>query len=131
MNTTMFSIAHPIRVVSRAELRSKGKVYKSGQTINPESSDTFCRGNLMTALAGVWKRKREDLKKKRAPLFKRYEKSPNDLRLAREIKMIDDQIAECTQQMELENVKGAASLGSVPMTARRRTHLAFPSAESW
>lgn len=57
----------------------------------------------MTALAGVWKRKREDLKNRRTPLFKRYEKSPGDLRLALEIKLIDDQIAECTQQMECEN----------------------------
>jgi hypothetical protein len=57
----------------------------------------------MTARAGVWKKKREDLKNRRAPLFKRYEKNPNDLRLALEIKIIDDQIAECTQQMEREN----------------------------
>jgi hypothetical protein len=59
----------------------------------------------MTARAGVWKRKREDLKNRRTPLFKRYEKSPNDLSIALEIKIIDDQIAECTQQMERENGK--------------------------
>jgi hypothetical protein len=59
----------------------------------------------MTALAGVWKKKREDLKNGRTPLFKRYEKSPNDLRLALEIRIIDDQIANCTQQMECENGK--------------------------
>jgi hypothetical protein len=58
---------------------------------------------LMTARAGVWKRRREDLNNRRTPLFKRYEKSPNDLRLALEIKTIDDQIAECTQQIEREN----------------------------
>jgi hypothetical protein len=58
---------------------------------------------LMTARAGVWKRKREDLKNRRTPLFKRYEKSPNDLCLAREIKILDDQIAECTQRIEREN----------------------------
>jgi hypothetical protein len=57
----------------------------------------------MTARAGVWKRKREDLKNRRTPLFRRYEKSPNDLRLALEIKIIDDQIAECTEQIEQEN----------------------------
>jgi len=57
----------------------------------------------MTARAGIWKRKREELENRRTALFKRYEKSPNDLRLALEIKMIDDQIAECTQQMEREN----------------------------
>lgn len=59
--------------------------------------------SLMTARAGVWKRKREDLKNRRTPLFRRYEKSPNDLRLALEIKIIDDQIAECTEQIEQEN----------------------------
>jgi len=57
----------------------------------------------MTARAGVWKRKREVLKNRRIPLFKRYENSPGDLRLALEIKLIDDQIAECTQQIECEN----------------------------
>jgi hypothetical protein len=56
----------------------------------------------MTARAGVWKRKREDLQNRRPPLFKRYERNPSDLRLALEIKTIDDQIAECTQQMERE-----------------------------
>jgi hypothetical protein len=57
----------------------------------------------VTARAGVWKRKREALKNRRTPLFKTYEKSPGDLRLALEIKLIDDQIAECTQQIEFEN----------------------------
>jgi hypothetical protein len=59
----------------------------------------------MTALAGVWNRKREDLRNRRVPLFKRYQRNPNDLRLALEIKSIDDQIAECTQQMQSENRK--------------------------
>jgi len=57
---------------------------------------------LVTARAGVWKRKREDLKSRRIPLFKRYEKSPHDLRLALEIRIIDDQIAQCTYQIEHE-----------------------------
>jgi hypothetical protein len=57
----------------------------------------------MMARAGVWKRKREDLQNRRTPLFKKFERNPSDLRLALEIKAIDDQIAECTQQMELEN----------------------------
>jgi hypothetical protein len=58
---------------------------------------------LVTARAGVWKRKREDLMNRRTALFKKYEKSPGELRLALEIKSIDDQIAECTQQIECEN----------------------------
>jgi hypothetical protein len=57
----------------------------------------------MTARAGVWKRKREDLQNRRTPLFKRYERNPSDFRLALEIKTIDDRIAECAQQMEREN----------------------------
>jgi hypothetical protein len=57
----------------------------------------------LTARAGVWKRKREDLKNRRTSLFRRYEKTPYDLRLAVEIKIIDDQIAECTKQIEREN----------------------------
>jgi len=57
----------------------------------------------MTARAGVWKRKREALQDRRTPLFKSYEKSPNDLRLALKIRAIDDQIAECTRQLEQEN----------------------------
>jgi hypothetical protein len=57
----------------------------------------------MTARAGVWKRKRQALQDKRTPLFKRYERSPNDLRLALEIKALDDQIAECTRQLAREN----------------------------
>ena len=69
----------------------------------------------MTARAGVWKRKREDLKNRRTPLFKRYEKSPNDLRLALEIKIIDDQIAECTQQIERENRGVEPMVGSPTM----------------
>jgi hypothetical protein len=84
----------------------------------------------MTALAAVWKRKREALKNERIPLFSRYRKSPNNLRLALEIKMIDDQIAECTAQIELENAKAEASSGGSLMTARRRTRLASPFAES-
>jgi hypothetical protein len=59
----------------------------------------------MTARAGVWKRKREEFKNRRTTLFKSYEKSPNDLLLALEIKRIDDQIAECTQHIEYENGK--------------------------
>jgi len=70
----------------------------------------------MTARAGVWKRKREDLTNRRTPLFKRYEKSPNDLCLAWEIKIIDDQIAECTQQIERENREPEMVRASLTLT---------------
>ena len=47
------------------------------------------------------KRKREELKAKRDLLFERYLKHPMDTRLAKlalEIKIIDDQLAEDTKQ---------------------------------
>jgi len=59
----------------------------------------------MTGRASIWKRKREEFENRRAMLFKSYERSPNDLRLALEIRRIDDQIAEWTQQIERENGK--------------------------
>jgi len=56
----------------------------------------------MLSTAVDWKIKREKLKATRQPLFDRYEKNPHDLRLGLEIKLIDDQIAECTKQMVQE-----------------------------
>jgi hypothetical protein len=56
----------------------------------------------MVAAAGVWKKKRDDLKIKRDSLFATYAKDPQNFHLAREIKEIDDQIAECTQHLEQE-----------------------------
>jgi len=56
----------------------------------------------MLATAGVWKKKREDLKNKRNSLFYEYSKHPYDLHLALEIKTIDDEIADRTQKMEQE-----------------------------
>jgi len=44
------------------------------------------------------KRKREELKAKRDLLFERCLKHPMDTRLALEIKIIDDQLAEDTKQ---------------------------------
>jgi len=61
----------------------------------------------MLPTAGVWKRKREDLKSKRTPLFERYKKSPDDLLLALKIKEIDDEIAECTEHMQQEQFSSA------------------------
>lgn len=58
----------------------------------------------MLSTAVNWKSKRDELRSKRRPLFKRYEESPADYRLALEIKLIDDQIAECTKQMVEERV---------------------------
>ena len=56
----------------------------------------------MVAVATLWKKKRDDLKKKRNSLFDIYSKDPQNFHLAREIKEIDDEIAECTQHVEQE-----------------------------
>jgi hypothetical protein len=52
----------------------------------------------------VQKRKLEDLKAKRKPLFDWFEKNPNDSHLVPQIKSIDDQIAECTRQIERDRL---------------------------
>jgi hypothetical protein len=51
----------------------------------------------------IQKRKLE-LKARRKPLFDSYEKNPSDTRLVLEIKSMDDEIAECNQQIERERV---------------------------
>jgi hypothetical protein len=56
----------------------------------------------MVAVAGVWKKKRDNLRAKRNSLFETYTKDPQNFHLAREIKDIDDEIAECTQHVEQE-----------------------------
>lgn len=56
----------------------------------------------MMAVAGVWKKKRDDLKSKRNSLFEKYAKHPKDIHLALEIKKLDDEIADCTQHVEQE-----------------------------
>jgi len=55
---------------------------------------------VASATLDLQKEKRDGLRARRKPLFERYEKNPNDRRLALEIKEIDDQIAECNQQIE-------------------------------
>jgi hypothetical protein len=56
----------------------------------------------MVASAGLWKKKRDDLKAKRNALFDTYTKDPQNILLAREIKALDDQIADCTHNVEQE-----------------------------
>jgi capsid portal protein len=53
------------------------------------------------------KRKCAELKAKRNLLFERYLKHPMETQLALEIKIIDDQIAEHTKQMERKTGKGS------------------------
>jgi hypothetical protein len=56
----------------------------------------------MVAVASVWKKKHDDLKAKRNSLFETYSRDPQNFHLAREIKAIDDEIAECVQHIEQE-----------------------------
>lgn len=49
------------------------------------------------------KQKREDLKAERNQLFERYLKHPMDTRLAREIKLMDDQLAEAASPTIAKN----------------------------
>ena len=74
----------------------------------------------MVATAGVWKKKRDDLKSKRDSLFAAYAKDPQNFHLAREIKDIDDQIAECIQHLEQErrSERHASSAGKLVTTPK-------------
>jgi hypothetical protein len=59
----------------------------------------------MVATQEIQKRKLE-LKARRRPLFDWYEKNPNDTSLVLEIKIVDDQIAECNRQIERQRING-------------------------
>jgi hypothetical protein len=75
----------------------------------------------MVAVASLWKKKRDDLKKKRNSLFEIYTKDPQNFHLAREIKGIDDEIADCTQHVEQERraeQRAASSAGKLVTTPK-------------
>jgi hypothetical protein len=57
----------------------------------------------MSATQEIQKRKLE-LKARRKPLFDWYVKNPNDTSLVLEIKIVDDQIAECNLQIESQRI---------------------------
>ena len=69
---------------------------------NHKKAHTGSEVKPMVAAAGVWKKKRDDLKAKRNSLFAVYAKDPQNFHLAREIKDLDDEIADCTQHVEQE-----------------------------
>ncbi len=52
------------------------------------------------------KKKRDDLKTERNQLFERYLKHPMDTRLALEIKLLDDQLAEAATPSNVKNRSG-------------------------
>jgi hypothetical protein len=47
----------------------------------------------------------QELRDKRKPLSERFENNPKDTHLALELKIIDDQIAECNQQIRADRRK--------------------------
>jgi len=89
-------------------------------SIGKRKIGAHCDGDHnMSAVAGVWKKKRDDLKSKRNSLFEKYSKHPEKFHLALEIKKIDDEIAECTQHVEQErrserSASSAKKLHSIP-----------------
>lgn len=52
----------------------------------------------------------EELKSERNLLFKRFLQNPQDTHLALEIKIIDDKVAACAEQMEQERNGGLSSV---------------------
>jgi hypothetical protein len=75
---------------------------RSALPLDAKRAHTTCEGAHMLAVANNSKKKCDDLKAKRNSLFAKYAKHPQDFHLALEIKKLDDEIAECTQQVEKE-----------------------------
>jgi hypothetical protein len=65
-------------------------------------SDAFRRESTSTLKTANGRKKREVLTAKRDVLFKKFLRNPEEIRLALEIKFIDDQVALCTEQMRQE-----------------------------
>ena len=57
----------------------------------------------MVSVQEIQKRKLE-LKARRKPLFDTFEKNPDDTSLVLEIKIVDDLIAKCNQEIEHERI---------------------------
>ena len=57
----------------------------------------------MVSVQEIQKRKLE-LKARRKPLFDSFEKNPDDTSLVLEIKIVDDLIAKCNQEIEHERI---------------------------
>ena len=73
-------------------------------------------------------RKREELKAQRNLLFERFLRNPLDTDLALKIKIIDDQVAACAEQMEQERKAEPSSfvLRLSSFLTCARTDVAFP-----
>ncbi len=65
-------------------------------------SHAFKRELTRTLVTANGKKKREVLTAKRDVLFAKFLRNPQEIRLALEIKLIDDQVALCTELMRQE-----------------------------
>ena len=70
--------------------------------------------NLLVLDSDYQKTRIEELRSHRKLLWERFENSPDDTRLALELKLIDDQIAKCNQQTKADN-KGRKGSREVPL----------------
>jgi hypothetical protein len=64
-------------------------------------------------------RKREELKAQRNLLFERFLRNPLDTGLALKIKIIDDQVAACAEQMEQERKRLLRGDSDMPNSSSR------------
>jgi len=69
--------------------------------------------------------KLQELKTEREPLFRRLASNPTEIHLALEIKIIDDQIAECTRLIQNSKRRGISSPGNAKLRDDRGSELKF------
>ncbi len=62
---------------------------------------------MMLPASVDWKKVRKELTEKRTELFERFVKNPAEIRLAREIKLLDDQLLECSEHIERQRKRRA------------------------
>ena len=60
---------------------------------------TVWRGQGILSISLQLQTRRDELKVRRESLFNKYLKNPAETQLALEIKALDDQVAECVQQL--------------------------------
>src|SRR5207247_9249007 len=83
-------------------IRSSSTPTKIGLAANAKKAHTSSEVRPKVATSGVWKKKCDALRTNRNSLFADYTKDPQNISLAREIKALDDEIADCTQHVEQE-----------------------------
>jgi hypothetical protein len=56
----------------------------------------------MSTMTVDWKKVRQELRAKRTELFDRFVKNPGKISLANEIKMLDDELLNCSEHLHRE-----------------------------